>query len=292
MRYIETETLVPPAEWLKKAQAAQLAIAAVGNLLATAQMDQIPGLVEQLKALIRAKAKLWGEFKTTLQNLSDNKCWYCEAKQSRSDMAVDHFRPKNEVQGCDQHHGYWWLALDYKNFRLACNFCNSLHDNQAAGKSLGKGTYFPLVDEAARIFDPTDDMSAENPSLLDPTVALDPNLLTFVDDGRAVPAYPEDSSKLFFHRASTSIDVYNLNDQRVKEERFIIAQTIKREVARAERHLNDAQEGQPAAVEHFQEVYRVILKLIAAKAEFSAAARAILAGYKEKAWVMRALSTA
>ena len=292
MRYINTEGLVAPPRWLERARRAQTAIAAVGNLLQTATEDQLAPLLLQLKALINRQARLWSAFKGALQQLSDQKCWYCEAKQSRSDMMVDHFRPKNEVRECKPHHGYWWLALEYSNFRLACNLCNSLHENEEAGRSLGKSTRFPLMNEANRVFNPAGDLMAESPSLLDPTSPLDPSLLSFLDDGTAAPAYSKDVSAPFFDRATISIDAYNLNDQKIKEERFIVAQRIKREVSRAERYLDNAQAGEPAATEHFLEVYRTLLNLIARSSEFSAAARAILAGYKDKAWVVRALTTA
>src|SRR5438045_318094 len=98
MRYIETEYLIPPAGWLERVRTAQKAIAAVGNLLKTDPVDEIPAILIQLKALVNAQGRLWSVFKKVLEEASNRKCWYCEAKQSRSDMAVDHFRPKNAVK--------------------------------------------------------------------------------------------------------------------------------------------------------------------------------------------------
>jgi len=69
----------------------------------------------------------------SLEQLSREKCWYCETKQERSNMAVDHFRPKSGVAECAAHPGYWWLALAADNYRFACTYCNSLLKDGEAG---------------------------------------------------------------------------------------------------------------------------------------------------------------
>jgi hypothetical protein len=166
-----------------------------------------------------------------------------------------------------------------------------LHGNEEAGKSLGKGTHFPLLDESTRVFDPSGSLESEQAALLDPTEPLDPSLLGFLDDGTAVPRYPKDVSALFNMRAVVSIDVYNLNDVRICEERRAIANEIKLQVARAQKYLNQAKNGEQAPLDHFKEAIRIIRKYTSAKAEFSTAARAVLAGYRDSDWVSSALVT-
>jgi hypothetical protein len=154
-----------------------------------------------------------------------------------------------------------------------------------------KATHFPLIDEAQRILNPNGRLTDERPTLLDPTIPGDPSLLWFLEDGRAVPKYKAERSSLFSSRASISIDVYNLNDFRIKEARVVIAIEIKRQVELGEKHLDEALSGVPVAVELFQEICRTLLNLIAPQSEFSSAARAILAGYRDKDWVVDALRT-
>src|SRR5215472_15041330 len=81
---------------------------------------------DQRAAAINQHGDVWSNLKQPLQELSFNKCWYCESIEIRSDNAVDHYRPKSRVNGEPQHHGYWWLAFDWKNYRFSCTFCNSL----------------------------------------------------------------------------------------------------------------------------------------------------------------------
>ena len=49
--------------------------------------------IAQKKAYIK-KTNTWGLLKQWLSELSNDKCWYCEAKVERATTDVDHFRPK------------------------------------------------------------------------------------------------------------------------------------------------------------------------------------------------------
>ena len=113
-----------------------------------------------------------------------------------------------------------------------------------------------------------------------------------MEDGQATPGYAEKKSPLFFGRAAISIRVYNLNQATIADSRSMVAFEIKHQVQRGEKYLDDAAAGDPAASDHFQEVYRVLLGLIGPEAEYSSAARAFLAGYRDMDWVVRALTTA
>lgn len=291
MRSIPFDEFRPSAKWYANAKKAQDAVLEIAKKIPNTPEKELPQLLKELKAEIAKHADLWAALKQEMANLSAGKCWYCESRENRSDLAVDHFRPKNGVKECALHCGYWWLAFEPSNYRFACDFCNSLHENENAGKSLGKSTHFPLLDEGTRVFDPTGRLDDEQEALLDPTQPLDPGLLGFLDDGTAVPQYSKDASALFNKRAVVSIDVYNLNDVRICEERRAIANEIKLQVARAEKYLNQAKNGEQAPLDHFKEAIRIIRKYTSPKAAFSTAARAVLAGYRDREWVASALVT-
>lgn len=291
MRRIAVNKLKLPDGWAERAKNALDEVAKIAAGLDGASEAASREILKKLRAEINSRGKIWADLKEALAELSFRKCWYCESMENRSDMAVDHFRPKSKVLECETHRGYWWLAFDHANYRLACGFCNSPHENVDEEQTLGKATHFPLIDEAQRIHSPTGRLTDERPTLLDPTIAADPPLLWFLEDGRAVPKYKPEQSALFSSRASISIDVYNLNDFRIKEARVIIAIEIKRQVELGEKHLDEALSGVPVAVALFQEICHTLLNFIAPQAEFSSTARAILAGYKDKDWVVDALRT-
>lgn len=292
MRYINTEMLRPSRDWLDRAGTEAAGIPALRERLATAETSDEKK--EAKAALNRAMARcadLWSELKPELEALSFGKCWYCEGREERSNLAVDHFRPKSRVYECPDHPGYWWLALDHSNYRYACTLCNSLLRDENTQEVCGKGTHFPLMDESQRLFRP-EDPNREVACILDPTVAADPSLLWFMNDGQATPRYRKERSPLFFQRAETSISVYNLNHPRISEHRSMIAFEIKHQVERGEKYLDDAATGDGAAQDHFQEVFRTLLRLVSAQAPYSASARAILCDYRDKDWVETALATA
>lgn len=132
-----------------------------------------------------ASTQVWRDFYDLLPDKLKRKCWYCEAEEIRSDMPVDHFRPKNKVEEEQNHEGYWWLAFDWKNYRCACTYCNSrrIFVNTEGGKAC----CFPLVDPTKRAFSSNDDINQEQPDLLDPFDPDDWKLLWFDNDGKPEP---------------------------------------------------------------------------------------------------------
>jgi hypothetical protein len=54
---------------------------------------------------------------------------FSEVRQPYAHDDVDHFRAKKEAktEGQAARDGYWWLALDYMNFRLCANVGNRNH---------------------------------------------------------------------------------------------------------------------------------------------------------------------
>jgi len=163
--------------------------------------------------------------KDELKRISHGKCWYCESSEIRSDKAVDHYRPKNEVIECPNpnHRGYWWLAFDWRNFRYSCQYCNEIRIDRETNTRGGKSSHFPLLDETKRVFDDVNPYALlnEQPSLLDPTEVDDPLLLTFDTDGTAQSAYDADDYPDDYQRARISIEYYHLNHTDLKERRQV-----------------------------------------------------------------------
>lgn len=135
---------------------------------------------ELRKRVLKRYEGLWSDVKDDLAELSNGKCWYCEVRQVRSYMTVDHFRPKGRVRGVTPvHDGYWWLAFVVENYRFACTFCNSPSRDEF-GKVRGKRDYFPIADEGTRVRSESLSTDGEVVMLLDPTKYLDPPLLFLI----------------------------------------------------------------------------------------------------------------
>jgi 5-methylcytosine-specific restriction endonuclease McrA len=162
---------------------------------------------EKRAAALGRSSSVWADAKPALSDLSLGKCWYCEIVESRSDLNVDHFRPKSRVAENIDHDGYWWLAVDPDNFRLSCQFCNQRRLAVDGGEGGGKWDHFPLLDETCRAMSPADDIRNEHVVLIDPTQAIDVSLLSFDYDGKAFPnpqKCPPGSNELT--RAETSVE--------------------------------------------------------------------------------------
>lgn len=96
------------------------------------------------------------------------KCVYCE--QARTILQIEHYRPRQAVDDArkrelpdgtkQKHPGYYWLAYELDNLLLACEDCNNAY----------KKYKFPLVDERARAWTSSDDLTKEAPLLLNPFV--------------------------------------------------------------------------------------------------------------------------
>jgi hypothetical protein len=92
---------------------------------------------------------------------------------------LEHFRPKTEAKDINglSRDGYWWLAFDYRNFRVCGNVGNRK-----------KGGWFPLhSDSLVSTYDNQCEES-ETPYLLDPTDPVDVELIAFDEEGKAIPA--------------------------------------------------------------------------------------------------------
>lgn len=130
------------------------------------------------------------------------------------------------------------------------------------------------------------------PLLLDPTIETDPFLMTFDEDGSVQPASNDKEEEL---RASVSIKLYHLNHFDLKERRRIdVCHVIREKVKDADMYYwHYAQDkGNVTAREGYHRVVRDLKKMISERAEYSAAARAILKMYRtpDRLWVDKLLT--
>lgn len=268
MRFIDNTNLEVDEKWLRKTQKA---------------LDDARQKSEdrERKEYINSKSSIWVEVKPELEELSNKKCWYCEAYEKRSDRSVDHFRPKNNVRDTE-HNGYWWLAFRKDNYRLSCTYCNTRRCDRETGNLGGKGDYFPLWDESKRVYNEADDGKCkyEDPLLLDPCKISDVGLLWFTEDGRAIPKHGEDENKRAYIRASDSIDKYHLNEKEIKEARQGLYKTIEDYIKDGDFHFEDSLFGNPNAERALGSTIEELAKLISSDAEYSGFSLSIIAGFR------------
>ena len=194
MRYIPLFEEIPRQSWLDKAAEYQ------DEIEKAATMDEKQALIDKYSGH-------WGKLKDWLLELSHGKCWYSEAREIFSHYHVEHFRPKNKAINLDktEREGYWWLAFDWKNYRISGSVGNCK-----------KGNHFPLASaHAANSNDRnTDD---EQPYLLDPADRDDPSLISFNETGEVIPSEEiEDWEK---DRVEKTRDILNLDYEPLKEAR-------------------------------------------------------------------------
>lgn len=171
-------------------------------------------------------ANIWRSFYSRLPEEFKKKCWYCEAEEIRSDMPVDHFRPKGKVEESENHEGYWWLAFDWENYRCACTLCNSkrnLEETQG-----GKGCHFPIFNEENRATSSTDNCCAEQPAILDPCNPDDDTLIWFDSDG--VPEPVSGASDEQIQKVNNSKKIFHLHASKICKKRNAIRIKIQKHV--------------------------------------------------------------
>lgn len=280
MRHIDTSPLQDrlPNRWAEKAKAALDKVRSASNPQ------------ERVEAL-RLGAPVWHALKEALASLSEDKCWYCEAEQARSDNNVDHFRPKGEVAEAKAHEGYWWLAFSLDNFRYSCTFCNSHRKDRETKSSGGKQDHFPLFDETKRAYKENDLISLERPLLLDPTTEADCGLLWFEPDGRVVENADKTSAPDHHERARVSIILYHLNESKLVKKRKDLCNEIVRLIQEGDQHYREYLAGNPAGAVGYESVLRRLRQRLRPKAEYTATAMAmVLANIDAKnRWLRAAL---
>ncbi|AZE44501.1 hypothetical protein C4K05_5185 [Pseudomonas chlororaphis subsp. aureofaciens] len=199
MIYIKRDPRLIPEKVLKVAERAQ---------------TELEGLVPaKRKDFIEKKAHVWRAFGRYLAKMSYGKCWYSESNDPQSFFAVDHFRPKKEARRTtiEQDDGYPWLAFSLENFCYVAGRSNSLNKDEATEKTVGKGSWFPLLDPSKKANWADRCIADERPVLLDPTKPTDVDLVDInPEDGRAVASMVcvGDIKRL---RVNKSIELYGLN---------------------------------------------------------------------------------
>ena len=194
MRFINIENFSPDVEWLIKS-----------NELTSALKKATT--IEEKNRIIDANESKWGELKDSLLELSFNKCWYSEAKETYSHYHVDHFRPKKAARGIDKkdNGGYWWLAFDWMNYRFSGPAAN-----------VRKRSYFHV--NANRALNYADNLNLEDILFLDPIKFRDPEELAFDNEGIVRPK-ATDKTLRNYKRARYSIIRLNLNSPSLIDKR-------------------------------------------------------------------------
>lgn len=280
MRHIEFPNgQQPPVDgWLKKAQEL------TDQLQKAHQIVLAAGTPEEKAAAISVRNKIiddndchWGKIKEWLMTFSGDKCWFTEAKDGAGHYHVEHFRPKKEAKELDKaspaRDGYWWLAFDFKNYRL----CGSVTNPK-------KGTFFPLHLGTLPASGPASDYDDETPLLIDPIRDEDVALITFVEGGRAEPATPNPPGGWDHDRAKYSIERYSLNDHPPLERgRETVWKTCSTKLDELENLVKEVQEAEklqvppsPSRRQKINTVRRQIKDMTKFESPYSAVARAFL----------------
>ena len=221
---------------------------------------------------MNTRADIYGadEVRSALAELFFDKCAYCEYPLARTDPNVEHYRPKARVAKVQGHYGYYWLAYNWSNLLPSCTLCNQPRrerpewPNPGRLPTAGKADAFPLVDEAKRAYVPSDDISRENPLLINPCTEDPGQHLTFDLFGGPVP---------LSEKGRVSIEVYNLDSARLNKQRsFVIEHMLTLATMRKRaRGIKD-----PACRSEFlKEIRQQIERLTRRSAPYAGAARAV-----------------
>ena len=249
-----------PKEWLEKAQ--KLA----------EDLAKLPTDAER-SAFLKNNV-IWNEIKTVLLEWSHGKCWYSEAQELVSDYHVDHFRPKNiarTLQGIARP-GYWWLAYDWRNYRIAGAICNSPHVGEDGTQ--GKWDYFPLRDETSAAKSVAD-LYAEEPYLLDPTSFSDVTLLDFDESGKPLSAAADGSWASI--RVRETVRILHLDYPPLEEARRTTWVKCRELIDRTSKILSVGMDkSDPLRRDEKDHLMRELWHMASPKAALSATARACL----------------
>lgn len=192
MIHIDRTGFEPDVEWVNRADTLTLQLI---NTLDSPNRNQI----------IDDNQPIWRELKDFLLSISNNKCWYSEAKDAYNHLHVDHFRPKKIARGIDKvdYGGYWWLAFVWTNYRVC-----------GGAGNVRKGEKFAVRNNKSN--DPNTPIEDELIYFLDPCEEEDILKITFNQNGEVTPIT---TSGWDYDRASYTIESLNLNFKLLKEAR-------------------------------------------------------------------------
>ncbi|MER8563295.1 hypothetical protein [Mesorhizobium sp. M0578] len=146
-----------------------LARGIVANSDNCAAYDANPAVYRSGAAKFEIASGIYGTkiVKRQLKADQHDKCGFCEAVFDANVAGdVEHYRPKGAIEGDNGkiYPGYYWLGYAWTNLSYACPDCNEYR----------KRDRFPLALEGVRALNHHDDISFEEPVLLDPYGQLDP----------------------------------------------------------------------------------------------------------------------
>lgn len=230
-------------------------------------------VTHELRATYFKKYPSWTSLKSWLSSISDQKCWYCESKSNRSAFDVDHYRPKLGVtidgKKLADGFGYYWMAYDWRNFRLSCQRCNR-PENSSEGALRGKWNEFPLRDEAMRCTTSGGSLATEEPRLLDPCVEADCNFLAHGIDGEVKPSAATGTWE--YERALYTIERLGFNEWNTPENRRHLWQPLSLLIKLAGNAENP-------------DISLLLSRHLSDKQEYSRFFRAAIGSHRDKAWV-------
>jgi uncharacterized protein (TIGR02646 family) len=170
-----------------------------GNPAARKLCEQIDADPEAHKTF-RFNGRIYGDasVKDALKRAQHEKCALCESKIAHVQYGdVEHFRPKagyrQEPDDPLVRPGYYWLAYEWSNLLFCCQLCNQRF----------KGNRFPLADPARRAKSHRDDISREEPLLIDPATEDPAEFLEFREN--VIRAIDDDP------RGKATIEVFGLD---------------------------------------------------------------------------------
>lgn len=270
MIFIHIDTYTPLDRWLKKSKTLSDQIVQLQN----GATELTPGAKD-----IIDKREIWKELKEDLEVLSLGKCWYSEAREKVSHYHVDHFRPKKQCMEANGSItcGYWWLAYDWKNYRVSGSVINTAkRDKFAVYRNRAEGPDTPIEDELIY--------------LLDPLNRDDVCLLTVSNNGEAMPLNPDEET-WDYRRAKYTIDVLDLNNAKLRRARKIkwkqISQTIDAINARNKQNNKQPSTNLQTKINELKDQTR---ELISPMSELSSTYRACLRASRED-WAINILQT-
>jgi hypothetical protein len=161
-------------------------------------------------------SSVWTSAKPAFMAAQHGKCAFCESKIAHISYGdVEHFRPKAGYRSKRNdplvQPGYWWLAYTWSNYWVSCQLCN-----QQFKKNL-----FPLGANGVRANGPADDISLEDPLLIDP---MHDNPLDHIEFREEVAVSRDQSS-----RGEATIAILGLNRPDLSEarrERWILVRGL------------------------------------------------------------------
>ena len=215
---------------------------------------------------------LFREVTADLKALSHGKCAYCETPFRNPKDSLDRFRPKGGALGLKGDYSpdhYWWLAYDWANIYPSCSICNKL-----------KGPKFPVEGARAPVGTPLSAIQ-EQRLLVDPFADNPMVDLDFLDNGNVIPRSKAGDVTIATFELNRPDLVEARRDVAAKTQHRLRTASVKPEIARAaarellefrvpQANVEMQQASSPAPPE------RVVRALMAAEADYAAAARAVI----------------